>query len=60
MIENLINGNLAEAKEQANRLNAAAIAYTLREEYGWSPRKAELAAHYLKTGKGYQAYCDAK
>jgi hypothetical protein len=34
MIQNLINGNLTDAKTQAKR--------------------------YLKTGEGFQQYCDAK
>lgn len=60
MIENLINGNLNDAKEQAGDFNSTAIAHALRDEYGWTPRRSELAAHYLKTGKGYLAYCYAK
>lgn len=58
MIENLINGNLKDAKEHAKRKSGVDIFKHLRSE-GWSEAKAYAAASYLKTGKGFQAYCDA-
>ena len=62
MIENLINGNLSDAKNQANSMSAGVekIAIHAAENYGFSWRKAKLAAHYLKTGDGFQSYCDAE
>lgn len=59
MIENLINGNLTDAKHQAKKYRRSKI-YGHLIEQGWSHSRATLAAHYLKTGEGFQAYCDAK
>ena len=60
MIDNYINGNLADAREQAKRFKAPAIRETLTEDYGYSFEKATLTAEYLKSGEGYQAACDAE
>jgi hypothetical protein len=59
MIENLINGNVTTAREQAKGKSGLAIMRALRDDYGWSQDKSEKAAHFLKTGEGWQAYCDA-
>lgn len=59
MIENLINGNLKEAREQAKAKSLHKIAQFCRLGLNWSPTKSYYAAHYLKTGEGFQAYCDA-
>lgn len=58
MIENLINGNLSDARKQAKRFSLNGIARAMME-LGWSEPRAAFAAHYLKTGLGWQAYCDA-
>lgn len=60
ILDNLINGNLAEARKgaQAKHLSRPQIARRLVASYGHSVRKAQLAAAYLKTGNGFQAYCD--
>lgn len=60
MIENLINGNLTDAKKQAKRFALHKIVDALQNDFGWSLDKAYKAASYLKTGQGFQAYCDAK
>lgn len=59
LIENYINGNLATARSQARRFSYARIALALRNDYGFSVNKANLVAHWLKTGEGWQASCDA-
>ena len=59
MIDNFINGNVTTARQQAKRFSGLAIMQTLRDNYGWSQVKSELAAHFLKTGEGFQRYCDA-
>ena len=59
MIQNFINGNLADARKYARRFSAKAI----REGFmdvGYSFEKATLIAEYLKTGEGFQAACDAE
>jgi hypothetical protein len=58
MIENLINGNLADAKSQAKRYSYDKINLYL-VGIGWSSLKASAAAHYLKSGEGFQKFCDA-
>ena len=60
MIENWINGNLAEARKQARRHSLTRIRTTLENEYGYSAIKSALVAIWLKTGEGYQASCDAE
>ena len=59
MIANLINGNLKDARRQAKQFSPGAIADYLREECGWTRTRAVLAADWLKTGEGWQEYCDA-
>lgn len=57
MIDNLINGNLKTAKAQAKRFSLIAIKNHLTE-LQWSDAKTYAAAVYLKTGEGFQDYCD--
>ncbi len=57
MIDNLINGNLTTAKEQAKKLPQNKIILYLRG-LGWGVARSIAAAHYLKTGEGWQKYCD--
>ncbi len=59
MIDNLINGNLKDARKQSRRFSQSKIAAHL-EEMGWSVEKSLRAALYLKTGEDFQRYCDAK
>jgi len=59
MIENLINGNLTDAKQQAKKYRRSKI-YAYLMAQGWSHTRAILAANYLKTGEGFQAYADAR
>lgn len=59
MIENLINGNLTDAKRQAKRFSELSISVHLTDIMGWSDERALAAAHYLKTGNDFQKYADA-
>lgn len=59
MIENLINGNLTDAKRQAKRYSEGTIRFALIE-HGFSVVRATLAAAYLKGSDCWQAYCDAE
>ena len=59
MIDNLINGNCTTARKLAKRFSMVKIVAALQHEYGWTLAKAFTAAAYLKTGEGFQAYCDA-
>jgi len=58
MIDNLINGNLSDAKRQAKGKSIAQIFRYLKLDCGWSNKRAVAAANYLKTGKGFQLYAD--
>lgn len=60
VFENLINGNLADAKRLARRFSVPVLyAYALRE-YGWAAARAAAAVHFLKCKGSFQAYCDAR
>lgn len=57
MIDNLINGNLADAKIHAKRFSPLAIYQHLRQE-GWTERQALAAAHFLKGRITWAQYCE--
>ena len=59
VLDNLINGNLTDAKKQASRFDLFAIARSAMEYLGYSRNKAIMAAAYLKGRATFQAYCDA-
>ena len=58
LIENLINGNLTDAKEQAKQVEFWSLARAA-QSYFPSRNKAIMAAAYLKGRATFQAYCDA-
>ena len=56
-INNLINGNLTEAKEIAVNLNASDIIHS-RMGQGYNYNESLLMASYLKGLISFQDYCD--
>jgi hypothetical protein len=60
MVESLINGQLTQARDLAKRRSAVAICDFLHHELGWSLETSVAATRYLKTGQGFQTYCDSK
>lgn len=60
LIETFINGNLTDARTKARRHSARKLREAFMEHAGYSFKKAQLAAEYLKTGTGFQEYCDAE
>ncbi len=60
LIENIINGNLRDARKQAEAFELSEIRTALVDEYGYSVNKAILTAYWLKTGEGWQESCDAE
>lgn len=60
MTTDLINGNLTEARNQAKRYHLSRIVNHLHFMCGWGVDRSNKAAKYLKTGEGFQEYCDAK
>jgi len=60
MFENLQNGNLKDARTQAKRYKLNQIIYFLHFDVGWTARKSNLAAIWLKTGQGWQMFCDER
>jgi hypothetical protein len=59
MIDNLINGNLKEAKKQAKRYRQADIMQWCTDN-GYGFEKAVAMAMYLKNQIDFQQYCDAE
>jgi hypothetical protein len=60
LAKSLINGQLTQARGLAKRQSAEAICDYLHDELGWSLESSVAATKYLKTGQGYQTYCDSK
>lgn len=60
MIDNFINGNLKEAKQQARSFSQKSI-YACLRTIGYSVAKANLSAFYLKnpSQSAFQAACNA-
>ncbi len=58
VFDNLLNGNLTDAKKGAKRFSQSNLAAYAVDEMGWGERRARLAVSYLKTGNDWQAYCD--
>jgi DNA polymerase III delta prime subunit len=58
MIDNLVNGNIAEAKKRAKHRKLIAI-YNYLLEIGYTENKAMQTASFLKGETDYQTYCDA-
>jgi hypothetical protein len=57
MIQNFINGNLTDAKKQAERFSQWKIREAL-QTHGYSLKQATLTADWLKGRDCYQAMCD--
>jgi hypothetical protein len=57
VIDNLINGNLTDAKEIAVNLNASDIIHA-RMGQGYNYNESLLMASYLKGLISFQDYCD--
>lgn len=60
VFDNLINGNLEDAKRGAKRYGTASLTMHCTEELGFTWEQAFHAVNYLKNGGSFQAYCDAK
>lgn len=59
VFDNLINGNLKDARKGARRFSQSSLFGFAVGFCGWSDVKAYAAALYLKTGEGFQRFCDA-
>ena len=58
MYENLLNGNLEDAKKQAKRFGLYRISDYLHEECHMSQTKALITAEYLKGRISWEEYCE--
>ncbi len=58
-IENFINGNLTDAKEQAKKFSLRKVIYYLINDRGYSVEKAAVTAKFLKGIGTFQDACDA-
>lgn len=59
MLVNFMNGNLTTARRQAKKFSPWRIVACLRLDYGYSAKKALLAAQFLKGADCWHAACDA-
>lgn len=59
VLENLVNGNLADAKKGARKHSALSISEYARQVFGWPLDRAVNAAAYLKGQGSFQDYCDS-
>ncbi len=59
-IDNYINGNLTEAKEQCEHLSWRGLVRVLMDDYGKSAKATSAIVDYLKGEGTFQAACDAE
>lgn len=61
VFENLINGDLTDARFLAERFSMQALESYAVNNLGWTCRRASYAASYLKHGgqERFQRYCDS-
>ena len=57
-IENFINGNLTDAKTQAQRFTIASIYRNLRSDYNYTHDEAFVIASYLKGKATWEQVCN--
>lgn len=60
VFNNLINGNLSDAKLGAKRYELFRLAAFIRDNSGLSRNASIMAAAYLKGRCTFQSFCDAK
>lgn len=60
VFDDLINGNLTDAKRRAKRFTAFRLSMYARQCLFWSLDRSWKAAAYLKGECSFQEYCDAK
>lgn len=59
LVETYINGNIATARKYGKRRTHSELRDAF-QDVGYSLKKATLTADFLKTGRGFQAACDAE
>ena len=57
--QNLLNGNLRDAQEDARHVSDKALTDYAKEDLAWELQTAKAAVNYLKKRVPFQAYCDA-
>jgi hypothetical protein len=60
IFNNLINGNLKDAKRLAKPHSTFRLSMYARQILGWSLKRSYAAAYYLKDEAPFQLYCDTK
>ena len=58
IFENLINGNLLDAKKSAKRFTSDALISYAHLDLNWNIQVAIAAVNYLKGKISFQEYCD--
>ena len=60
IVDDLINGNLVDARKRVKRYSYMKLTEAFQEYAGYTLNKAYLATCYVKSGNNFQAYCDAE
>ena len=60
VFDDLINGNLTDARRRAKRLNNRDLYGYAFDYLGWGHDRSVRAAWFLKGECSFQEYCDAK
>jgi len=60
IFENLINGNLTDAKNSSRGYSYAKLRDYATDELGMDENKATAAALYLKNGINFRRYCEVR
>lgn len=60
VFDNLINGNLKDAKKGAKRYHPARLSLYCVEVLGYNWERTFHTVNYLRHGGSFQSYCDAK
>ncbi len=58
VIDNLINGNLEDARKGAKRYSPSKLIDICTNEYGWGIARAVVTTGYLKGLLSFQEYAD--
>lgn len=60
IFENLVNGNLSDAKRGAANYSGQELAEFAEQQLGWSTEKSLAAALYMLGETSFQSFCDMK
>ena len=59
LVNDLVNGNLSDAQKSSKGFSYKVLHNAMREYLGYNYKISVLAVQYLKTGQGFQEYCNS-